>query len=105
MTDLTERAKASLEGITEGRWRAVNVGNIHWGVTHGEYNFPTVVKAQCGYDGFGSGSSQVNAEFIAAAPDLVRELVAEVERLRAREESVAEASYRTGMLDAEGILR
>lgn len=81
MSDMAERAKEALEGVTDGPWRAVHVGNIHWGVSNGEWSFPTIVKAQCSYDGYGSGSSQANAEFIAAARTLVPELVAELERL------------------------
>lgn len=83
MSDIVQRSKAALEGITEGPWKAVNAGNIHWGVSSEGYDFPTVVKAQCSYDGFGNGSRRVDAEFIAAAPELVRELVAEVEQLQA----------------------
>lgn len=82
--DVVERAKATLDGTTEAPWEAVNVGNIHWGVSSEGYNFPTVVKANCGYDGYGSGSTEANAKFIAAARELVPELIAEVERLRAR---------------------
>ena len=83
MTDLIERAKASLEGTTEGPWRVSHAGNVHYGVSHGEYSFPTVVKARCEYDGFGNGSSRADANFIAEARTLVPELIAEVERLRA----------------------
>ena len=77
MSAAVERAKEALEGVTDGPWRAVHVGNIHWGVSNGEWNFPTVVKADCGYDGYGRGSSQANAQFIAEARTLVPELVAD----------------------------
>lgn len=80
--DVVTRAKAALVGIHDGPWKAVNVGNIHWGVSDGEHGFPNVVYAQCSYDGYGNGSRQADARFIAAARSLVPELIAEVERLR-----------------------
>lgn len=69
MSDVVQRAKAALEGVTEGPWR--------WGIVDDDdeylidpngYQVPTYIKE--------------NTVFIAAARSLVPELVAEVERLR-----------------------
>ncbi len=68
MSELLDRAKASLEGVTEGPWQVVGYGNIHT-ETVGEY--PPIGKIY-------GGSNQ---QFIAAARQLVPELIAEVERL------------------------
>ncbi|QDF19803.1 hypothetical protein QEH38_gp71 [Mycobacterium phage LilSpotty] len=73
MSDLTERAKAVLEGVTRGPWRVgkrkragivLTPHGCVWHPSRGEINNPR------------------DAEFIAAARELVPELVAEVERLR-----------------------
>lgn len=84
MTDIIERAKATLEGVTEGPWKPCHVGNIHYGVGSGDCNFPNVVHAECGPGGWGNGSRRADAEFIAASRTLVPALIAEVEILRAR---------------------
>ncbi|WP_198344273.1 hypothetical protein [Mycobacterium dioxanotrophicus] len=137
MSDVVERAKAALEGVTPEPWD-VRDGFI----------YPLAIRC-----GLGAIRPQ-DADFIAAARTLVPELVAElerarracrrlgevvesqcrmaldasglhhlidedgdgdwgliwerlaelgaeVERLKAREDAVAEASYRTGQLDAE----
>lgn len=87
-SELIARAEQIQEGVTEGPWMSRCAGNIHYGVSHGDYNFPTVVKAHVSYDGYGSGSTRVDAEFIAAARTLVPDLTsalkgaqAEIERL------------------------
>lgn len=80
MTDIVEHAKAALEGVTEGPWKAPATllgapcttvfGNSH----HVAY--------------FHTGN-RTNAEFIAQSRTLVPELVAEVERLRTELNRVA----------------
>lgn len=90
MTDVIERARAALKGITPGPWTR---GREIDGVNAGRW---TVVFAP--FDGAGSvakrvvtvdqtrkhhtAAAEANIAFIADAPGLVRELVAEVERLR-----------------------
>ena len=102
MSDLVERAKAALEGITEGPWDHRTAPHPDSGETHAEYlagslinsgeplhvliaesaepQFAYIVPAVTG-DG---PMSERNAEFIAAARTLVPELVAEVEKLRSQ---------------------
>lgn len=86
MGDILERAKAALEGITEGPWRvheATTSGYApHYGVASGDRSYPDVAYAHSDWEGYGNGSRKADAEFIAAARTLVPELVAEVERLR-----------------------
>lgn len=74
MSDVVERAKAALEGVTEGPWDAF------WG--------DQCCGGTCVDNGHGlplhSGGDLLprDARFIAAARSLLPELVAEVERLR-----------------------
>ncbi|WP_185292747.1 hypothetical protein [Mycolicibacterium litorale] len=68
--DIVERAKAVLEGVTEGPWELIGGGEYVTGVS-------ICVAPDDG------GVTGPDAEFIAAARTLVPELVAEVERLRA----------------------
>lgn len=113
MSDVVERAKAALEGVSRAPWK---MGNR----TH-----PDVVHTPNGclwHPILGEINHRADGEFIAQARTLVPELVAElerardlitefrkrdesatrvIERLKAREDTVAEASYRTGQLDAE----
>ena len=82
--NLIERTEKLLNGITPGEWRA----SLHNGITYddGSSSF------QCGiYPAQVKGLAPVlltnnidrrNAAFIAAAPELARELLAEVKRLR-----------------------
>ncbi|MBB3752644.1 hypothetical protein FHT44_005156 [Mycolicibacterium sp. BK634] len=81
MSELTDRAKAALEGVTEGPWNVVTLRGGHHGVSHGVYNFPTVVYAHSDWEGYGNGSSLANARFIAQARTLIPKLIAEIERL------------------------
>lgn len=83
MTDLVERAKAALEGVTEGPW-AFTCGVV-WRVDvvavpdpddpSGQTPMPEAVQEKV------CDTSPAEAEFIAAARTLVPELVAEVEQL------------------------
>lgn len=99
MSDVVERAKVALEGVTPGPWvhctapHPEEVSHAEWldGTLIGEGEPLHVITAASPDPKFayivpavtGDGpTSAINAEFIAAAPDLVRELVAEVERLR-----------------------
>jgi hypothetical protein len=56
----------------------------HYGVGSAEHpEIPIVVYAQHGWDGYGNGSRQYDAEFIAAAnPETVKRLLAEKAALR-----------------------
>ncbi|WP_078354187.1 hypothetical protein [Mycobacteroides chelonae] len=86
MSELLDRAKASLEDVTEGPWTVDPVRGGHYGVQGGQYQ-RQVVYAHSDWEGFGNGSTKADAEFIAAARQLVPELITEIERL---EERVAE---------------
>lgn len=63
--DVVARAKAALEGVTEGPWEMRD-----------SFVYPLSISARLG------GIRPGDAEFIAAARSLVPELVAEVEQLR-----------------------
>ncbi|MDB2213837.1 hypothetical protein [Mycobacteroides abscessus] len=85
MSELLDRAKASLEGVTEGPWEPVeergNPGySPFYGVRSAGDQPRRVVFAQSDWEGYGNGSTKADAEFIAAARQLVPELIAEVER-------------------------
>ncbi|KRQ27139.1 hypothetical protein AOT87_04135 [Mycobacteroides sp. H003] len=80
MSELTERGKALLEGVTEGVWTVDAAWGGHYGVRGGKYQLQ-VVYAHSDWEGFGNGSRLADAEFIAASRQLVPELIAEVERL------------------------
>ncbi|QRY62724.1 hypothetical protein JVX90_00155 [Gordonia sp. PDNC005] len=66
--DVVSRARAALDGITPGPWEVIGGGEYVSG--------PGICVAPD--DG---GVSDGDGAFIAAAPDLVRDLVAKVERL------------------------
>ena len=76
MSDVVERAKAVLEGVTEGGWLAAEDNCGCYSVDAKPDLTMQMVADQIG--------SRADAEFIAQARTLVPELVAEVERLRGR---------------------
>ncbi|ASR84909.1 hypothetical protein SEA_STEVIERAY_57 [Mycobacterium phage StevieRay] len=87
MSDVVERAKAALEGVTEGPWT--------W--THGMDARAMVLgpdNLRVKLEGYR------DAEFIASARSLVPELIAEVERLRARETRIRELAERAAEVRA-----
>lgn len=104
--NLLDRAKASLEGVTEGVWTVDPMRGGHCGVRGGKYQLQ-VVYARSDWEGFGNGSRLADAEFIAAARQLVPELIAEVERLeRALEGRVWELEReRDSHLETAAIMR
>lgn len=69
MSDIVERSKAALKGVTEGEWVQVGLGNIHR-LPVGDH--PPVAKTW----------KQSDGDFVAEARSLVPALIAEVERLR-----------------------
>ena len=85
--DVIERALAMLGGITPGPWEA-DGGEVsqHWsrpGPWQKVVSTDVACMSRC-YGGSAQGiESEVDASFIAAAPVLVADLVAEVEKLRA----------------------
>ena len=94
--EVTERAKAALEGTTPGPWEVNTEG---WALISSDSD--SVIHAyfeyavcECGDEVDGSPHVAVSiedAEFIAAARMLVSDLVAEIERLC--EERIAEGAY------------
>lgn len=82
MIDIVERAKAALEGVTEGPWdanEAFGASFVCAGDRTASISRSSVVRMD---NRPGRRQDHIDAEFIAAARDLVPELVAEVERLR-----------------------
>lgn len=93
--DLVQQARELLAGITPGPWVAEYSGEQGNCVIPADAQ--STREAVCVTRLY---RQQADAQFIAAAPRLVAELADEVERLRAREDKVAQASYETGRLDA-----
>lgn len=105
MSDVVERAKAALEGVTPGPWehRTAPHEADDSSAAHEEWLAGTLIRsgeplhvliAESNQPQFayivpavtGDGpTSATNADFVAAARSLVPELVAEIERLRAAE--------------------
>jgi len=78
MTDIVERAKELRAGITRGPWKLKTMRR--------EKYQPDVVHTPHGclwHPSMGNINNRADGEFIAAAPELVDGLIAEVERLRA----------------------
>lgn len=75
MSDITDRARGLLDRITPGQWEIDQQDSYHdvW-AADGEQ----IVQIVASFD---PSPTLEDAEFIAAAPDLVRGLLAEVERL------------------------
>lgn len=78
MSDIRDEARRALDGITPGKWIA----------------------------GYGGGENVVilyhqvaDAEFIAAAPELVRGLLAELDRAENKADKQANSAYETGQRD------
>ncbi len=90
--DVVSRARAALDGITPGPWVRDNPDDRfseHDDVFSGDVWSRRVA---------GLISRRADARFIAAAPDLVRDLAAEVERLEA---DLDGAAYRAGRKQGE----
>jgi HNH endonuclease len=82
--DVVARGLAALKGVTEGLWwpKAIQGSpeyQPHYGV---ESETRTIVYATSDWEGYGSGSSKADAEFIAWCRTGVPELIAEVQRLK-----------------------
>lgn len=81
--DILERAARAMEGITEGPWTADaprEFAGVKWdNIIRGARRDPICTVFVAGYM---AKEAKSNARFIAAAPGLVRDLMAEIERLR-----------------------
>ncbi|WP_341258239.1 hypothetical protein [Gordonia malaquae] len=77
--DIVQRARAALDGITPGEWVAHHFRHQKTGEWVGSDVTP--VAEACGNGDGGICTSEDDAKFIAASPRLVRELLAENERL------------------------
>ncbi|AFL47992.1 hypothetical protein AVANI_88 [Mycobacterium phage Avani] len=85
MSDVVARAKAALEGVTDGPWVAEFSGEQgNCVIPHDAQSTREAVCVTRLYH------QQADAEFIASARSLVPELIAEVERLRAQETRIRE---------------
>ena len=111
MTDIIERAKAALEGVTEGPWKwSRNCQRLEGGKDgYGEVIAPGPVDCMSHCYG---GTSTIefenephDAEFIAAARTLVPELIAEIERVRAAAQTLGRIIERHNrdVLDITGL--
>ena len=102
MTDILTRAEDALTGIAEGPWEK-GCRYTDTGVWSGTEQIAATHSAQRNYDRDEQIAKQdANARFIAAAPDLVRDLMAEVKRSReALKEAgdVIEAYHKTTGID------
>lgn len=79
MSDVVQRAKQALEGVTEGPWEVER-----WEDFTGQdvsYSLPEIAQCIVYRNSVDCGGDKALAEFIAAARSLVPELVTEVERL------------------------
>lgn len=77
-----DRLEELARAATPGPWKAVEVKGGHHGVTSKD-NYPNVVSAWSDWEGYGHGSSGVNAAYIAAAnPECVQQLIEDVRALR-----------------------
>lgn len=96
MTDIIERAEATLEGISEAPWFAMdyddNPGDE--GVcllsNHGGPRQRSFAYTGLGYSWISEDQAVADAEFIAAARDLVPGLIAELKAARAENERLHE---------------
>lgn len=110
--DLLARADAALEGITPGPWSvhsigspgeeepssiAVHTGVFDWEDLSGEAN--SAVAFMPRWD----RQEDVNARFIAAAPEMIRELADEVRRLAVARERASTARYENAWAEVEDL--
>lgn len=100
--DIVQRTREALAGITPGTWEAdLDPTGSTRGIWPTEPNEEIIIGAYVAADGFESQDyvlgTDENLRFIAAAPDLVRELLAEVEDLEADRDT----GYRNRMAEHE----
>lgn len=102
--DVVTRAKAAMEGIAPGPWELELVDGEP--VEHWHFNYDST---EGWYDVVGPNGGWMAhcqdipaARFIAAARDLVPELIAEIERLRAQVENAWSEGWWQGRDDTEG---
>ncbi|AVI04339.1 hypothetical protein SEA_NORMANBULBIEJR_83 [Mycobacterium phage NormanBulbieJr] len=76
MSDVVERAKAALEGVTDGPWRWGDEDDLITADSHAR----PVITVNC-YNESVNVENPRDSQFIAQARSLVPELIAEVERL------------------------
>jgi hypothetical protein len=91
MTDIIERATQALDGVTEGPWDDKGTDSEDWSVDYpGDCSWcfvgrknktPVAILIGKGYRS--DRMIDANARFIAASRQLVPDLIAEVQRLRA----------------------
>lgn len=84
MSDVVERAKAALEGVSDGPWRWEPSKYIRTGYVITAANRTAVHATEWGELAANEKFNHQDASFAAAARTLVPELVAEVERLEGR---------------------
>lgn len=87
MTDILTRAKGALEGTTEGPWEVEGLlvyALQSDGYRGGQERFRNRFSARFDFcpHSKNEAEAKANADFFVAAPDLVRDLMAEVERMR-----------------------
>ncbi|OHU67384.1 hypothetical protein BKG87_22050 [Mycobacteroides chelonae] len=82
MSELIDRAKASLEGVTEGPWVSWKDRESRESYSDGYVYRGNVISDSTKQIVVTKSGNAANSLFIAAARQLVPELIAEVERLR-----------------------
>ncbi|AXQ60787.1 hypothetical protein I5H32_gp087 [Mycobacterium phage EleanorGeorge] len=90
MSDVVERGKAALEGVTDGPWRWDDDDDLIAADPHAR----PVITVNC-YNESVNVENPRDSQFIAQARSLVPELIAEVERLRAQETRIRELCAET----------
>lgn len=83
MSELADRAKASLEGVTEGPWVSWKDRESRESYSDGYVYRGNIISDSTKQIVVTRSGNAANSLFIAAARQLVPELIAEVERLEA----------------------
>lgn len=94
--DVVGRAKAALEGVTDGPWQVERWEDFSGHVV--SYSLPDIAQWSGYRNTVDCGGDKALAEFIAAARSLVPELVAEVEKLRNLDDDYSGLLIRQGEL-------
>jgi len=81
--DVCDRARQALEGVTPGPWEIESHTDMMTRET--DYWLVEIARWRSYRNNVNVGADLPLAEFIAAAPELIRDLLAEVERLRANQ--------------------
>ncbi len=96
--NLRTKIDAAVKAASPAPWKTFQTRGGHYGVKDARGRM--VVYAAAGLDGYGNGSTQADAEFIAVARNTMLTLLQESERLRAENARLLEALQ--GLYDVAG---